>query len=575
MRNKTHQADLCVVGGGLAGMCAAIAAARLGARVILIHDRPVLGGNASSEIRMWVCGAQGKNLRETGIIEEILLENLYRNPSGNYSIWDSILFEKVRFQENLTLLLNCSCHDASVVKDRIVSVKAWQTTTETFHTVHAEIYCDCSGDGILAPLSGALYRVGRESRKEFNESIQPESPDHRTMGMSCLIQARQTSSQKSFIPPDWAHKYETEEDFPFREHHLGEKSNFWWMELGGDRDSIHDTEDIRDELLKIAFGVWDHIKNHGDHGAADWELEWVGFLPGKRESRRYVGDHVMTQNDVASGGRFEDVVAYGGWPMDDHHPAGFNHKGQPTVYHPAPSPYGIPYRCLYSKNIQNLLCAGRNISVTHAALSSSRVMATCATLGQAAGTAAYLAVKYHLSPRGVYRDKLEELQGILMDNDCHLPGKTRSIGPLSKASRLTANGVDIPVLKNGLDRPSEGAGNGWTGTFGDILEYSLPEKTQLAGMRLVFDSHLARTRLSMPCSYPLDMEPFRLPGSLIREYLVQVRDENGRWADIVSEKENRRRLVFLPVSLRTDGLRFIPLSSWGGPDAHLFSWEVF
>jgi len=135
----------------------------------------------------------------------------------------------------------------------------------------------------------------------------------------------------------------------------------------------------------------------------------VGFLPGKRESRRYEGDVIVTQNDVRAGGHFDDLVAYGGWTMDDHHPGGIAWKGEPNIFHPAPSPFGIPYRALYSRNVTNLFCAGRNISVTHAALSATRVMATCATMGQAAGTAAAIAIREGKLPRDVARDHIEEL----------------------------------------------------------------------------------------------------------------------------------------------------------------------
>ncbi len=426
MKNLNHKVDLCVVGGGLAGMCAAISAARHGIKVLLIHDRPVLGGNASSEIRMWVCGAHGQNMRETGIVEEIMLENLYRNQNTVYSIWDSILYEKVKFEENITLLLNCSCLDAQMTGNKIKSIKGWQLTSETWHTVEAELFADCSGDSILAPLTGAEFRIGREAASEYNESIEPEIADNKTMGLSCLFQARETDKPQTFIPPSWAHVYSSDDDLPKRGH-LIRKTNYWWIEIGGENDSIHDTEELKDELLKIAFGIWDHIKNHGDHEAENWILDWIGFLPGKRESRRYIGDHVLTQNDVRAEGRFDDVIAYGGWPMDDHHPAGFNYPGNPNINHPVPSPFGIPYRCLYSKNIENLFFAGRNISTTHAALSSTRVMATCALLGQAVGTAASIAVKYSLTPRGVYGEKIEELKQMLMDDDSYLPFNKRKI----------------------------------------------------------------------------------------------------------------------------------------------------
>ena len=177
MREISHKADLCVVGGGLAGMCAAISAARHGVRVVLMQDRPVLGGNASSEVRMWICGAHGENNRETGILEEIELENLYRNSNTSFSIWDSILYEKVKFQENITLLLNCTCNDVTMDGNRIQAIRGWQLTTETWHTVEAGLFADCSGDSILAPLTGAEYRMGREAAGEFQEDIEPEHTD--------------------------------------------------------------------------------------------------------------------------------------------------------------------------------------------------------------------------------------------------------------------------------------------------------------------------------------------------------------------------------------------------------------
>ena len=164
-----HDVDLCVVGGGLAGMCAAIAAARGGSEVALVHDRPVLGGNASSEIRMWICGAQGDNDRETGIIEEIELASLYRNPDKLYPAWDAILYEKVRCEPNITLLLNCSVFDAATDGDRIASVTGWQGTAQRMHKIRAALFADCSGDSVLAPLTGAQYRVGREAAAEFGE----------------------------------------------------------------------------------------------------------------------------------------------------------------------------------------------------------------------------------------------------------------------------------------------------------------------------------------------------------------------------------------------------------------------
>ncbi len=573
MKTITHRADFCVVGGGLAGLCAAIAAARHGARTVLMHDRPVLGGNASSEVRMWVCGAHGKNNKETGIVEEIHLDNLYRNTYPNYSVWDSILYEKVRFQPNLTLLLNCACNAAAMAGDRIASVTGWQATAETWHVVEARNFADCSGDSVLAPLTGAQFRVGREAAAEFNEDIEPPVADRKTMGMSCLIQARETDRPQRFIPPTWAKVFATDADLPHRDHLIRGYQNYWWLELGGEFDSIHDTELLRDELLQIAFGVWDHLKNRGDHGADRWVLDWVGFLPGKRESRRYIGDHTLTQNDVRAEGRFDDLVAYGGWSMDDHHPAGIRHPGRPTIFHPAPSPYGIPYRCLYSKNIANLFCAGRNISVTHAAMSSSRVMATCALLGQAVGTAAAVAHAQDLTPRGVYERALRQVQELLMEDDAYLPWHPRPVAALSRAARLTASAGEPEPLRNGVDRPVGDALNAWQGQCGDHVEYRFATAATLHEARLVFDSDLNRAGKNMLSYYPREMPQFVVPATLVQSFRLEV-EVGGAWQVAARVTDNHQRLVRVPLAATATAVRLIPEATWGAPVVTVFAFEV-
>lgn len=572
MKNKSHSTDLCIIGGGIAGMCAAIAAARHGAQVVLMQDRPVLGGNASSEIRMNICGAHGLNNRETGLLEEFELENLYRNPTANYSLWDSVLYEKVRFEKNITLLLNCSCMAAEMDGNIIKSVKGWQLTTETWHTVRAACFADCSGDGILAPLTGAEFRIGREAASEFNESIQPEQADSKTMGLSCLFQIRETDKPQPFTPPSWAHTFASDDDLPYKPH--DKRTNFWWIELGGDRDSIHDTEEIKDELLKIVFGVWDHMKNQGDHGVDNWVIDWIGFLPGKRESRRYVGDYVLTQNDVEAEGKFEDLVAYGGWSMDDHFPAGFHHKDSfPTIFHRAPSPYGIPYRCLYSKNIGNLFFAGRNISVTHAALSSTRVMGTCSLLGQAVGTAAALAVKEKLTPRGIYHHKIEVLQQMLLEDDCYLPWRRRTSSILTQNACLTASNGDAEMLRNGYDRPIGEADNGWTGRVGDWIEYGFDQPESIRELRFVFDSNLNRKNKNMPNSYPLN-KTYHVPATLLKDFRVEVQDRDGSWTELLTITNNYKRFRKIKVDIATKAVRLLPVSTWGSDEVRIFSWEV-
>ncbi|MEO0966480.1 MAG: FAD-dependent oxidoreductase, partial [Planctomycetota bacterium] len=344
MNHQHHDFDVCVVGGGLAGMCAAIASSRRGAKTVLVHDRPVLGGNSSSEVRMWVCGAHGANNQETGVLEEVQLENMHRNPTGNYSVWDSVLYEKCAFQPNLTLLLNCSVVDGEAEgpadERRIVKARAWQLTSQTWHHIGAKLFIDCSGDSILAPIAGAQTRWGREAREEFGEDIEPAEADRKTMGNTLLIQLRKTEQPQPFTPPAWAYRFDSPDDLSDRIKGV-QAQNFWWIELGGLQDTIADAEPIRDELYKAAWGVWDYIKNRAPEKqeAETWALDWLGALPGKRENRRYVGLHTMTQHDVRGDGTFDDIVAYGGWSMDDHHPAGLLYPGKPTLFHAAPSPY--------------------------------------------------------------------------------------------------------------------------------------------------------------------------------------------------------------------------------------------
>ncbi len=564
MKEINHEVDLCVVGGGLAGLCAAVSAARHGIKVALMQDRPVLGGNSSSEIRMWVCGAHGENRKETGLIEEFELENYYRNPNHVFSLWDMVLYEKARFEPNITLLLNCTCTEAEMDGEKISSVRGWQMTSETWHRVKAVYFADCSGDSILAPLTGAPFMRGREAKEEFGESIPPDTADDKTMGMSCLFQLREYPEPQPFIPPDWAYTYETAEELRHKD--LLVRDNFWWIELGGDRDEIHDTEVMRDELLKIAMGVWDHMKNRGDYGAENWAIDWIGFLPGKRESRRYVGEYIVNQNDVEAEGRFDDLVAYGGWSMDDHFPAGFYHQDSyPTIFHPAPSPWGIPFRSLYSKTISNLLFAGRNISVTHAALSSCRVMATCALLGQAVGTAAAMAVH---ADRPVQKLDIPALQQQLMEDDCFLPWLKREVWPLTKQAE-----TNCEKLRNGIDRDWDGEENKFSGKPGEAVWYRFTEQKKISRIRLVFDSDLSRRDKNMPCCFPLKDDSCKVPATLVREYKVMAITKDGE-KELLHVKDNHQRLVYHPVETEATEIRVVPLSTWGAENCHIFAMDV-
>ena len=598
LERKTLTADLCVVGGGMAGICAAIAAARGGASVVLMQERPVLGGNASSEIRMWVCGAHGENNRETGIIEEIALENLRRNPTKNFYIWDTVLYDFVLREKNITLLLNCACMDAAVEEGnfadgrdrRITSVTGYQMTTQRFIEVKATHYADCSGDSILAPLTGALYREGREGKNDFGEPTYVESPDKLHMGMSCLIQGRETDRPVAFTPPPFSLKL-TDEDFRHRSPRMHSSyENFWYLELGGNRDAIGDTEEVAGELRALAMGTWDYVKNSGHYDTGNWELEFLGFLPGKRESRRMVGEYTITANDLLDHTDFPDTVAYGGWPIDDHYPDGFYHQGRPNTNILPERPYSVPYRALYSKNVENLFFAGRNISMTHFAMSSMRVMATCALLGQAVGTAAALAARYGLTPHGVYTQRLEELQASLMDADCFLPAMTRPVSEVCRRSVLVdKKGTPVAggeTLKNGQDRPNIHYGTTSCGLSlpnGKGVEYRFDAPTAVESVHLTFDSDLDRTTLpgdkceqdhSTRANVRLDSPQFYLPLTLCKAFRLEAETADGVEV-LLNVEQNALRAYHVEVG-RADitALRLIPLENYGGTgETRVFSFD--
>lgn len=580
LRCETLAADFCVVGGGMAGLIAAVAAARRGAKTVLLHDRPVLGGNASSEVRMWICGAHGFGRKEAGLLEEIQLANLRRNREGTYCVWDSVLWEFAFFTPGLRTFLNTTVNNARMENGRLVSVDAWEMTTQTWRRVAADYFLDASGDSILAPLSGAEVRHGRESREEFGESIAPRRADAKTMGNTILLQLEETSREQPYEPPVWAHRFDGTTNLPSRVG-SGLGQNFWWLELGGLRHTIDDAEEIRNDLVRTAWGVWDYMKNHGPQAEKlrNWRLRWLGALPGKRENRRYVGDHILTQHDVESGGCFEDIVAYGGWSMDDHHPAGLYYPGPATIFHPAPSPYGIPLRCLYSRTVPNLFCAGRNISTTHAALSSTRVMATCALLGQAVGTAAAWCVRERCLPRDLVSGRrLRALQSQLMDDDCWLPGLERTNHLAGFAGLRTEAGSAAaawPVLFDGRERETANDQQHHVKlTPGTAITAAWERPVVDHVLRLVFDSDLNDAK-QMPCLYPAKGAGLRVPGSLVRSFRVETRPSaSADWQVACETDDNHRRLVLVPLPGPVQAVRWTGLQTWGAGEVRLFSMDV-
>ncbi|NQX34921.1 FAD-dependent oxidoreductase [Herbiconiux sp. VKM Ac-2851] len=452
MQKRTISSDIVVVGGGLAGVSAAVAAARLGASVSLISNRPVLGGNSSSEVRVWVVGATAHGhqrfARETGIMGELFLENQYRNAEGNPYYWDQVVLDLVRAEPNLTLHLNTDVreirmHEPAGTEEAaaIASVTGWTMGSEIETTFEAPIFLDCTGDGLVGHLAGAPYRIGREARHEHGESWAPEEADGELLGNSIFFYTKDTGRPSKYVAPSIAKDIAATPILRNRVIRTGDNGcDYWWIEWGGELDTVSDNERIRDELWSVVFGIWDHVKNSGDFDADTLSLEWVGSVPGKREYRRFVGDYTLTQNDIVEQREFDDAVAFGGWSIDLHPVQGvYSETAGAEQRHPAGT-YGIPYRSLYSATVPNLLFAGRDISASHIAFGSTRVMATCSTLGQAAGTGAALAVSLGVTPRELGTHHLDRLRQTLAREDAPVVGlRAEDPDDLAPSAVITAS----------------------------------------------------------------------------------------------------------------------------------------
>jgi len=438
--------DVIVVGAGAAGNCAALAAARMGAATALIQDRPVLGGNASVELGVPINGAASRhpNARESGIIEEL---GRVKARFGHPKMSEAFRLA-AEAEPNLSVFLNQHVFAVEMKNDRLIeAVQAVDTLTGEITVYRAGQFIDCTGDGWVGFFAGAAYRLGREARDEFGESLAPEQSDNITMS-GCLMgqltlcyRAENVGKPVAYTPPPWAAKLPPADQFGRNPRAFA--GGQWWLEHPGDIDDLYDAERARDELIRITFGYWDYIKNHWPERdrAAQYALTYVPITNAKRESRRLVGDSILTQNDVENAAVFPDRIAYGGWPLDVHHPKGiYSGKEGPFDCNPHVPIYTIPFRCLYSANVDNLLFAGRNVSVTHVALGSVRVQGTLATLGQAAGTAAALCLERGATPRGLYEKHMRDFQQILLKNDQYIPGVVNEDpNDLARRATITAS----------------------------------------------------------------------------------------------------------------------------------------
>ena len=437
--------DLVVVGGGIAGCCTAVSAARLGCKVALIHNRPVLGGNNSSEVRVGLSGLimqqpypkLGLLLDELGSVGHWTKYEAKRNPSAersqqilsileqhpekvqhnagpksNYE--DEKKLELLLAEKNLTLILSTHVCEVEKEGDKIVAVIGEDIASGKRHSFRATLFADCTGDGDVGYLAGADYRMGRESKAQTGERRATEEADSMVMGTSVQWYAEDCGEESAFPECPWAIEFNEQTYRPITR-------GDWNWETGLMRNQITEIEYIRDYALRAVYGNWAYLKNHSERREEfrNQELQWVAYIGGKRESRRLLGDVILCEQDLLESRPYDDASFTTTWGIDLHYPKKIEGLDEEPFLSYCESdeikPYAVPYRCLYSRNIENLFMAGRNISVTHVALGSIRVMRTGGMMGEVVGMAASLCTKHKTTPRGIYNEHLAELKALMKE----------------------------------------------------------------------------------------------------------------------------------------------------------------
>lgn len=583
MLKEEIKKDIVVIGGGLAGICAAISAARNGKKVALIQNRSVLGGNSSSEIRVWVSSAtkHGVNryARETGIMGELFVENQYRNRDGNPYIWDALLLEKVMKEANIELFLDTDINDIVCDENNYIrSVSGWMQGSERLIKFVGTFFIDCTGDGIIGYLAGAEYLLGREGKDRFDESLAPDVADKELMGSTLLFYTKEEKKPVNFIAPAFSKDISKTEILKNRIIRSGDKgANYWWIEWGGEKDIVTDNAEIRSELLSIIFGIWDYIKNSGKFDADYLTLEWVGTIPGKREYRRLIGDYILTQQDIENQTDFKDKIGFGGWSMDLHPSKGIYNKNGGAHHAVADGIYHIPYRMLYSKNILNLFMAGRDVSASHVAFGGVRIMGTCALMGEAVGTAATIAIEKNCSPRGIYEEYLEELLQTLLKNDASIIGeKNKDTNDLMQEAVVSTSSFlnEINTYTNEFQKyPLE-----------NDIAFSFPVNPQVSEISLYLASN-DETELVVEL-WDTGKGQNYIPNKKIMEEKISIHHGSTQWIDLSLKwfpnvpqnaflivKQNPKISLYLSEGKHPGILSYEnkPIEEMNHPDLHVFT----
>ena len=573
--------DVAVVGGGPAGVPAALAAARGGAKVVLLQDRPVLGGNISSELGVLLNGAAGHpGYREGGIIEEAVLDKAHEAKGGELSF--SRVFDRmVAAEPNLKTVLNARVE--SVEQDAtgtITAVLARNLLTGERTRYRARLFVDATGDGWVGYFAGAHYMFGREGQAAFGETCAPEKPDLTTMS-GCLLggygvpRLDTVKTEDRYETPIWARVLP--EGFYRKATGLSFK---WWLEHPGDIDDCKDPELARDELLRIFFAYWGWLKNDCPdmdirQQAAFRRLRSLPYMNGRREGMRLKGDVVYTEQDALTARLFEDRIGHTGWPLDTHDPLGVqNPKGNGFWHmHPRlPKPASIPYRILYSENIPNLFMAGRNVSCSRVGLGTLRVAATCAVMGQAVGTAAAGCVRRGMSPRAYGKQHIAELQRQLLKDDQFIPemkyedaANLASGGKASADSEHSGN-VAANVLDGYARTLKGGPSHEWISDpaqgLPQAIRIDLARPAEIGEVRIIFDSNFY-------------VQPkwvkHVMPTTLAKSYLLEGSADGKTWETLADVSENCRRMAvhrFAPCRILS--LRLTVRDTYGDASARVF-----
>jgi hypothetical protein len=548
--------ELIVVGGGVGGVVTAITAARYGLKTALLNDRPVLGGNASDEANVTLEGAAHRGYHETGVVFEL---KAYRH--NHEKTWSEVFEAFCAQEKNLDVFSNTLLIDATTNSNRIREILTVNTLNLQKNRFSAPLFVDATGDGWLGYYAGALYRIGREAKFQHNESFAPDIADGNTMSgcatakrvekdltdaTVCSFLAEKTDAPVSFKAPAWAFQLPAGNALGRTPTKMDRGE--WWLEMPNDYDDLFEGEFVRDSMIRMSLGYFDWLKNSwsDQEKAACYRLKKLGTYNAKRETRRLIGDYLLTENDFTENKAFPDAVTYCGWKIDVHHPSGIfsGKKGAFTANKKIPiSP--IPFGALYSKNIDNLMMVGRCISVTHLGLGPVRVQLTIGTMGQAVATAAYLCKKRSTTPRCIRADHIDELQQLLLRDGMTIPGVKNhdrndlALQASASATSFAENGKPQNVI-NGKIWANDGKDYAW------ISDAALPQSIELKfeapkkvrEVRITFDIPFSEYR------YGYMEQPSA--SRMVTDFTLSVLTENG-WIDSHRITDNRDRLVVLEM----------------------------